>query len=61
VCLLPSVGWQYRSTPPAGAADRPLAAMSATVAATLASTHLSVAVVSPRQLRDFARTTGTLA
>jgi transposase len=33
----------------------------ATVAATLASAHLPVAVVNPRQIRDFARATGTLA
>lgn len=33
----------------------------ATVAATLASAGLPVAVVNPRQIRDFARATGTLA
>jgi transposase len=33
----------------------------ATVAATLASAELPVAVVNPRQIRDFARATGTLA
>jgi transposase len=33
----------------------------ATVAATLASASLPVAVVNPRQIRDFARATGTLA
>jgi transposase len=33
----------------------------ATVAATLASTGLPVAVVNPRQVRDFARATGLLA
>ena len=33
----------------------------ATVAATLASAGLPVAVVNPRQIRDFARATGLLA
>jgi transposase len=33
----------------------------ATVAATLASAQLPIAVVNPRQIRDFARATGTLA
>jgi transposase len=33
----------------------------ATGAATLASAHLPIAVVNPRQIRDFARATGTLA
>ena len=32
-----------------------------TVAATLADAHLSVAVVNPRRIRDFARATGRLA